>query len=740
MAEEKLITLKGTIECVIFHNTENGYTVMEMDSGDELVTVVGNMGEVNEGDQIKVMGNYISHHTFGMQFNAVSWEVSIPEGAAAIERYLASGAVKGIGPILAKKIVGVFGDKTLTIIEEKPELLTEVKGISPAKASKIAEEFMRVFGMRQVMVFLAGFNIPVSAGVNAWKAYGSLAVDVVKANPFALCTDGIGVNFNAADEVRRQLGIADEALCRLNAGILYFLQTQQWEGHSCYPTRLLIPETAEMLDVPKEKVEQAANQLLERESLVSLSREGAEFFYLPDAFKAEEYIATRISLILRSVPNNETQWDKHIAGLEIENGIEYASLQKKAINLALSSPIMVLTGGPGTGKTTTLNAIIELFQRQGDKVSIVAPTGRAAKRISELTGHGAKTIHRLLGVEYGDDHVRQFIHNEKNLLTCDVVVVDELSMVDTLLFESLLRALRMSCKIILVGDSDQLPPVGMGNVLKDLVTSERIPSVKLTEIFRQAAESLIVTNAHAVIEGTMPDLKRRDGDFFFLPAASQNETASLVLALCSQRLPKAYKYSPMWDIQVLCPNKMGGVGTVALNGGLQAKLNPYKGDDMEIKRGSVIYRVGDKVMQTKNNYEIVWKREGVSGDEANGTGVFNGDIGLITFMDKSAGVLRIDFDGRVAEYLFEQLSEIDLAYAITVHKSQGSEFEAVILPLSNWGGRLYYRNLLYTAVTRAKRLMIIVGDHQAVRQMVENTMNTQKYTNLSWLIQREAGS
>ena len=736
---ENIESLKGTVESIIFRNEENGYTVLELDSGEELVTVVGNMAEVGEGDNVLFSGCYTSHRSFGTQFQAESWEISRPEGSHAIEKYLSGGSIRGIGPVLARRIVDEFGDKTLDILENNPGRLTKVKGISPKKAKVIEEEFKRVFGMRTVMIFLAAFDIPASVGIKAWKKFGSLTNDLINENPFVLCIDAIGLSFEIADKIRVSLGMENDVACRLYAGILYILQSRQWAGHSCLPMDLLVNMTGELLSVLPKNLVQSVEELENRESVVTEMINGTEYVYLPTCYKAETYIASRIGLTLRSVPNAKKSYNKEIKQLEDQSGISYAGLQKEAINLALNSPITILTGGPGTGKTTTLNAIISIFKEMGSKVAIVAPTGRAAQRISELTGYEAKTIHRLLGVEFGDDHVQSFVHNETKLLSCDVIIVDELSMVDTLVFEGLMRALSMSCKIVLVGDTDQLPPVGIGNVLKDLVDSNCVPTVKLTEIFRQAAESLIVTNAHAIIDGEMPDISRRDKDcdFFLLRAGSQAAVAQTVLGLYKERLPSAYGFSPLENIQILCPTRISGIGTVELNKLIQGEVNPFISEQSQVKYGGKLFRVGDKVMQTKNNYDIVWKRENAAPDDKSGAGIFNGDIGRIIYIDKMAGIMQISFDDKIAGYTFEQLSEIEHAYAITVHKSQGSEFDAVILPLSERGGRLYYRNLLYTAVTRAKKLMIIVGSLRAVEQMILNTYTTMKYTNLCYFLRRE---
>ncbi|MDR2655616.1 MAG: ATP-dependent RecD-like DNA helicase [Oscillospiraceae bacterium] len=743
MADESLITVEGTVDAVIFSNPENGYTVLDLDDGENLITVVGSMAEISEGDRIKATGSYSSHASFGTQFKALTVEVRLPEGAAAIERYLACGAIRGIGVAMAKKIVRAFGDKTMEIIEKQPEQLATIRGISMEKAMLIRQEFNKVFGMRPLMIFAAQNEIPASYAIKAWKIYGSMALELIKADPFTLCSGGVSLPFANADALRRRLLIDDRAPCRIEAGLVHTLKKSQLEGHSCYPRELLERETAELLNVEPVIIRLSLRELAGRELLWLEENSGESLVYLENTLSAERYIAGRLALMLKSVPDLCLNWDRHIKQLEDKSGIQYADLQKKAVAMAMNLPVMILTGGPGTGKTTTLNAIIRLCKSMGEKVSVAAPTGRAAKRVSELTGCEARTIHRLLGVGFDENEEQKFIHDEKNLLNCDVLIIDETSMLDCLLFESLLKALRLSCRLVIVGDDDQLPPVGIGSVLRDMISSGCIGTVKLTQIFRQGAESLIVTNAHAIISGKMPELKRRDGDFFFLYSPSREDTIKTVLQLCSERLPRAYSYSPLWDIQVLSPMRVGGLGSAELNRRLQAQLNP-PGDDTEkkpeIKYGGIIFRLGDKVMQTKNNYNIEWLREGASPEEdENGSGIFNGDIGSIIFIDKKSGALKIAFDDRVAEYGFEQLGELELAYAVTVHKSQGSEFEAVIMPLAYSGGRTYYRSLLYTAVTRAKKLMILVGQPESVRLMVENVNSNFKYTCLSKFIRREMG-
>lgn len=745
MAEE-LEKISGIVESVVFCNEENGYTVLDVDVKGEPVTVVGTMSEVGEGDQIQALGHYTSHQSFGPQFKAISCEICLPEGVAAIERYLSSGAVKGVRKTLAKRIVDTFGEDTFDVIENQPELLVDVPGISPKKASEISAEFKKVFGMRTVMTFLARFDLPMSYGVRLWKKYGPISIDLIEENPFVLATDGIGANFSEADRVRADLHIPPYASVRLRAGILSVLRDSQRDGNSCLSKDIAFPRAAQLLNVDALLLEEPLETLIAEESVYAVPFEDEMALYLPDAYKAEQNVASRIMLTLRSNPSliqderSAKMALKKIGALEKDLGIEYAELQKKAIMTAMLSPITILTGGPGTGKTTTVRAMIQLLESEGEKVFLAAPTGRAAKRLSELTDKPAKTIHRLLGVAFGEEDSQTFIHNGQNPLKCDVIVVDELSMVDIFLFDNLLDALKMSCKIILVGDSDQLPSVGVGNVLDDLISSEQIPTVILNEVFRQASESLIVTNSHAIIRGEMPNLSAKEGDFFLVKRNTVDGIAKTTVDLSVRRLPEAYGLSSFWDIQVLCPTKKSAIGTVALNKALQESLNPPAPGKTEMKMGDSLFREGDKVMQVRNNYDIVWHREGAtSSEEPTGTGIFNGDIGHIQLIDKAGRTLKVQFDNRVANYTFDQLRELELAYAITVHKSQGSEFEAVVLPLSPHGGRMYYRNLLYTAVTRARKLLVVVGTEEAVRSMVQFSETKEKNTHLDDFLRREAG-
>ncbi len=732
MQQEEFIVLEGTVETIVYHSEDSGFTVLEIDCGGEMVTAVGELGNVNEGEEVRLMGQYTTHASYGSQFRAATCEVKLPATATAILKYLSAGAIKGIGPKTAKKIVAAFGDKTLEVIEKQPEMLSEVSGISQNKARQIENDFKKVFGIRTVMAYLARFNVPPFYCIRAWKKLGPMTIEMVNENPFVLCTDEIGLDFKAADEISKSLSLPPEAPARILAGILSELTAATRNGHTCIPYARLVERAQALLDISGDDIENVLYEQSQAQMIVCERFGEAEYVYLPQYYDAERFIASRLSLIIKAIPDNLRSWDTEITALEGEKGIHYERLQKKAIAMALSNGITVLTGGPGTGKTTTILGIIELYKRLGKKVMLAAPTGRAAKRMSELTGYEAKTIHRLLEVEYSKGDLPSFRRNSRNPLNCDVIIIDEFSMVDTLLFESLLSAVKLSCRIVLVGDSDQLPSVGAGNILHDLLQSDCVPTVTLTEIFRQAAQSLIVTSAHEIISGEVPQTEVKDNDFFFLKR-ELSQSAATVVSLCRDRLPKAYGYSPLWDIQVLCPSRQGELGTAALNTKLQAAINPKGADKPEVKSGQNLFREGDKVMQVRNNYDIIWTRD----DGENGAGVFNGDIGIIEGIDRPAQLLTIRFDDRVTDYTFDQLTELELAYAITVHKSQGSEYEAVVIPLAKPMPNLYYRNLLYTAVTRAKRLLILLGDPETLSFMVDNNRKTYRYTNLQQYITDE---
>lgn len=733
MENKQITTLCGTVETVVFTNEETGFTVLELNTGKELISAVGEIFGAAEGEKVTLHGYFTTHPTYGSQFKASACEHTLPATAAAIEKYLASGAIKGIGPILASRLVARFGDDTLEIMEKEPERLVEINGISPAKCERIAQEVSRLFGIRATMLFLAKFHIDASTSIAVWKRWGSAAPEQITENPFLLCGEAIGLDFESCDSIAAQLSIPRDSSYRIRAGVLYVLRHNLTNGHTCLPYDKLLPTASALLEQGETVVEADINAMLEEGEAELLNVSGRPYIYLPEMLAAERYVASRIELMLMLEGEAQADYTEKIEKLEQEKGITYANLQKQAIQGAMNHSLFILTGGPGTGKTTAINAIIQLLEEMDLDVALAAPTGRAAKRMSQVTGREAKTIHRLLEVDFTQKDTLAFKRNEKNPLPHDVVVIDEVSMVDILLMRSLLAGLKMSCRLILVGDSDQLPSVGPGNVLRDCIVSGRIAFVALTEIFRQAQQSLIVTNAHAVVRGEMPDLSHRDKDFFFMRREGYEAMKNTVVDLCCRRLPKSYGYSPTENIQVIAPTRVGPVGTNNLNEALQKELNPPSPQKDETKVNGRIFRVGDKVMQIKNNYDILWTKEG--GEE--GMGVYNGDIGSVIMIDRPSKTIMVQFDDRRAPYSFDMADQLELAYAVTVHKSQGSEFDAVIMPLMNYKSKMYYRNLLYTGVTRAKNHLILLGKEETVRYMVENDRRTVRYTNLLEMLKGE---
>lgn len=726
----EILHIEGSVENILFKNELNGYIVLDLDAGGELITVVGCLGDIDEGEVLILEGNYETNRKYGTQFKAEYCERKLPENAVNIEKYLASGAIKGIGPGLARKIVNVFGGSTLDIIEHTPYRLSEVKGISPKKCDEIAEEAKKLFSLRTITSFLSQYDIKPRYAMNTFRRYGGNSMELIRLNPYLLCGDGINVEFGRADNIAQSLDIPRNSDNRLIAAMQCILRAFAERGNSCMLIEHLLKVVSDKLNISEKEFYNSYNAALEDNELFNYVIGDKEYVYLPDYYLAEQFISDRIHIIKDFTSPEDFNYDTLIDIEESEKNINYETKQRQAITTAVSRGLMILTGGPGTGKTTTLNAIISIFEKRGDKVFLSAPTGRAAKRMSELTGREAKTIHRLLEVVFDSSDKQIFAHNENNPLDCDVIIVDEMSMVDSLLFEKLLRALRLSCRLIMVGDFNQLPSVGAGNLLKDLIASKALPVVELTEIFRQAQKSCIVTNAHKIVSGEYPDITRKDSDFFFFKRNDFANAVELIVDLAKRRLPKAYNYSPIDDIQIISPSKKGTVGTVELNKVLQDKLNPPARNKAEHKGFTYIYRVGDKVMQTKNNYDIVWSK-----DNESGTGVFNGDIGKIISISPASQTAVIDFDGRKTTYTFDLLSQVDLAYAITVHKSQGCEFEAVIMPVMEVFDKLCYRNLLYTAVTRAKKLLILIGSEENINRMVDNNKKSRRYSCLRQMLE-----
>lgn len=733
--EEQTLKIEGTVENVLFRNESNGYTVLDIDTGGDLITAVGELGDVESGEILLLEGSYVTHPKFGVQFKTEYCERKLPNTSVNICKYLSSGAIKGIGPALAKRIVDVFGEQTLEIMEKEPHKLREIKGISPKKCEEIANEVQKIFNLRHLMIFLSQYGIKAGYAMKAYQQWGLQAIELIKSNPYCLCGFPIDLPFKKAEEVAREMRIPTDSHKRIQAGFAFILEENAKAGHSCIPIDKFETMCCQYLKITQSDLYSVYNEMIEDELIFEYLKKDRGFVYLADYYNAERYIAGRISVLKAFSSPDDYNYEQLIDLEEEQNGIRYEKLQRQAITTALSRGIMIMTGGPGTGKTTTLNAIISLYEKKGETVLLAAPTGRAAKRMSDLTGREARTIHRLLEVEYDHNGRLKFKHDESNPLESDVVIVDEMSMVDVILFESLLRALKLNCRLIMVGDSDQLPSVGAGNLLKSLIESKCLPVIELKEIFRQAEKSCIVTNAHKIVQGELPDLTQKNNDFFFFRRIDAPLASSLMIDLVKTRLPKAYKYSPTDDIQVISPSRKGIMGVVELNKTLQEQLNPKHLAKKEVKSPVYIFREGDKIMQTKNNYDIVWSKDGEQG-----AGIYNGDIGKILSINRTRLEVVVDFDGRIAAYTFDMMDQLELAYAITVHKSQGSEFEAVILPLLGGFDKLYYRNLLYTAVTRAKKLLIIIGDEKIVAKMVTNNKRTNRYTCLTAMLQEEIKS
>ena len=720
-------TVEGSVQNIIFQNEENGYTVLCLvtDEG-EAITVVGCIPCAAAGEGMTVTGVWVNHPSYGAQLTAELVERRMPEGEDEIIAYLASGIIKGVGAATATRLVEKFGTDTLRIIEDEPEKLQAIKGVTAKKAMEISHTFRSLTGLRRVMEFLSRYELPVTLAMALVRAYGDNTLPMLKSNPYLLTRESYGVDFAAADEIAISMGFGGEDTCRIEAALTYELNHNTGNGHVFLPRGKLVAATAALIGVEADTVEIALDGLLERGVIVQEHIANVDGCYLRRLYEAERYVTKKL-LALRDMPWETGQnVDAVIDEIEVTQGIDYAPAQRRAVTLAAESGVLLLTGGPGTGKTTSVRGIVTLFERMGLEVLLLAPTGRAAKRMSELCGRDAQTVHRCLGMSYNDlTGEVTFKKGESEPLEADAIIVDEMSMVDLELMRSLLAAMRPGCRLVMVGDPDQLPSVGAGNVLGDLLRSGVIPAVSLHEIFRQAEQSAIIRNAHAVNAGQAPDLQNKQNDFFFLCRRAPERLVQTVVELVGERLPKNM-HIPASEIQVLSPTRKGECGTVNLNRCLQSALNPPAPGKRQVVWGDIIFREGDRVLQTRNNYDVVWEKE----DGSIGTGIFNGDVGVIEEIDPSGELLVIRFDDRTCTYTADLLRELDMAYAMTVHKAQGSEYRAVVLVSAPMAPALMVRGVLYTAITRARELLVMVGDDVTPGQMAANDKQQRRYSGL----------
>jgi len=724
--------VEGVIEEIIYKNEANGYTVCEISSGSKFITAVGYMPFINEGETIKANGRWERHPDYGDQFRVEMYEKILPHTADAIEKYLASGIIRGVGPVTARKIVERFGASALDVISNEPGRLAEIRGISFAKAMDIGRVLNEQKGLQEVVMFLQEYGVSPSVCIKIYRAYGDKSVAMIRENPYRLCEDVFGIGFRTADRIAMKLGVDPASLFRIKSGIRYILAHAASNGHTYLPETMLRQYTAQLLGIPDDGIEDALVSLMFDRAIYTEKTEEGCNVYLAAFHTAETGVCKRLLALSRTSHAGDLEdLEEKIREFEQNEGIQLDPRQREAVREAMMNGVMVITGGPGTGKTTIIKCILGLLAHYGCRAALAAPTGRAAKRMTEATGHEAKTIHRLLEIGYTDDESEPvFQRNEANPLEADAVIIDETSMVDIMLMYHLLKAVPSGSRLILVGDADQLPSVGPGSVLHDIISCSGIRTVRFTEIFRQAEESLIIVNAHRINRGEAPILNAKDKDFFFLPRSGQESILRTVIDLCARRLPDTYGLDPMKDIQVLSPTKKGPAGVANLNVELQKALNPQDGKKAEkVTRGHIL-REGDRVMQVRNNYSLRWEKPGNAGID--GTGVFNGDMGTVVQIDDEEMKVSVQFDDdRLVVYDYSILDELEPAFAVTVHKSQGSEFPVVVMPIFPGPEVLMTRNLLYTAVTRAKEMVVLVGDEDVLLRMVGNKRETLRYSGLA---------
>lgn len=726
--EKQLTELSGTVDSVIYKNEENGYTVLRMTDGNgESVTVVGCFPYAAAGESMILSGEWMTHSVHGRQFKAEFAQRMMPSGTRAIYSYLAGGAVKGIGPATASLIVDRFGDKALDVMENSPEKLATLRGISLSKAEQISADFRRQTGLRRLMEFICSFGLRPVLAMRLYKFYGDGALRMVQDNPYIISAEHIGGSFAEADALALEMGMDGFAQNRINAALLFELRHNTGNGHCFIPREKLTAATAQLIGVAEEDADRGVDELMDAGQLRFEVVAGANACYLPELYEAETDCARRLAAMCMDKREEHADIAGIVRRLEKQQKIKYTARQLETLELALKNRVVVLTGGPGTGKTTSLRAILALFNALGYKTLLTAPTGRAAKRMSELTGAEAVTVHRLIGAKFDDDGEKVvFTKNERDRLSCDAVILDEASMVDISLMDALMRALPPDARLIMVGDADQLPPVGPGNVFSAMIRSGVVPTVRLNEIFRQNEGSRIVRNAHMINRGEYPNLSENAGDFFRLKRLQAAGAIETVAELCTTRLPQKMNIPPE-DIQVLSPTRKGELGTVSLNKHLQLALNPPKEGKKEKQYGDIVFREGDRVMQIRNNYDIIWSS---ADGRLSGAGIYNGDVGRIVAIDMDTETLKVNYDGRIAAYGFDTLMELEHAWAMTVHKAQGSEYRAVILTLGASAQALLTRGVLYTAVTRARELLIMVGDEQTAYRMIDNFRQSRRYSAL----------
>ncbi len=727
--------IEGYVDHIIYRNSDNGYTVMTLAAEGEEVTCVGILSYIGEGEKLEAQGQYIAHPTYGEQFKIETYVIKPPEDEEAVERYLGSGAIKGVGTALAARIVRRFRGDTFRIIEEEPERLAEIKGISDKKAREIAEQVYAKRDMRKAMIFLQQFGITTALAVKIYDQYGGNIYQVIQENPYQLADDINGVGFRIADEIAKRAGVSFDSEYRVKCGIFYVLLQAGGDGHVFLPKEVLVSRTMELLGVTIDSLDQYLMDLAVERKIVIKQEKDQERVYGASSYFMEMSTARMLCDLNITGEVDEPVILKKISAIEDATGTYLDEMQKKAVIEAIRCGLLVITGGPGTGKTTTINTLIAYFESEGLEILLAAPTGRAAKRMTEATGYEAKTIHRMLeisGLQEEKPGSGGFARNAANPLDADVIIVDEMSMVDIYLMHSLLDAVPVGTRLIMVGDGNQLPSVGPGSVLKDIIQSGEIQVVKLTRIFRQASESDIVVNAHRINRGEQVRLDNKSRDFFFLKRQDANVIISIVIQLIRDKLPRYVNAKP-YDIQVLTPMRKGLLGVERLNRILQEYLNPPEGGKKEHEQNGQIFREGDKVMQTKNNYQIEWEIRGRYGIPVEkGLGIFNGDMGIIREINQQTERVTVEFDEqRMVEYPYSGLEELELAYAVTIHKSQGSEYPAVVIPLLTGPRMLMTRNLLYTAVTRARKCVTLVGDDRTFGQMIDNTLEQKRYTALA---------